>query len=172
MIVDEFLSASAARSPEHTALVCGDRRWSYGEVDRASDRAAVRFSEAGAQHGDRIAICLDNPCETVVALFGALKAGCAFVIVNAQARPDYISRVVADSGARILVDRRAWHPAVLRTGSPALAGPTRSDSDLAALVYTSGSTGEPKGVMLTHRNITSAGEAISTYLDNTADDVI
>src|SRR5262245_24264871 len=182
VFVDEYLTASAARSPEHTALVCGDRRWSYGEVDRASDRVAALFIDAGAQHGDRVVICLDNPCDTVVALFGALKAGCAFVIVNARARPDYLSRVVADSGARIVV-----RGARLQAGGP---GPAtrlrrgfggqeaghcmsgRSETELAAVVYTSGSTGEPKGVMLTHGNITSAAEAIGGYLGNTSDDVI
>jgi long-chain acyl-CoA synthetase len=197
MRVEDLLSDSAARAPEHTAIVCPRGRWSYGQIDAVSDRFARTLHDAGVEHGDRVVLCLDNSIDTIVALFGALKAGCTFVIVDPHARPEHVSGVLADSGARVLVARspqiqslERWWPrllglqtvihadgelrAAIEGGSvraPRLDGP-RSDTDVAGLVYTSGSTGEPKGAMLTHRNLTAAAEAICTYLGNTADDVI
>lgn len=193
MRVEGFLADAASKWPDKAALVCGGERWSYARVDDASSGLACALAARGCRRGDRVVICLDNSINAVVSIFAVLKAGCTFVIVNSQAKPDYLATVLGDSGARVLI-ARAPHIRSLRpsriplpflrsaidvgSGFPALLQTTgtfdrpSSDNDVAALVYTSGSTGEPKGVMLTHRNMTAAAASICAYLENTPDDVI
>jgi len=189
VLVDELLAASAARNSEKKAVVCAGARWNYGQIDRAADGFAAALIGVGAAPGDRIALCLGNSIETVVSIFGVLRAGCPFVLINPQASAQHLCSVLEDCGASVLCAsarrleamrtvaarlpalRSLIEPDVHETRSRVL--PTRrAESDVAALVYTSGSTGEPKGVMLTHRNLVAAASAINTYLENTADDVI
>jgi acyl-CoA synthetase (AMP-forming)/AMP-acid ligase II len=162
--------------------------------------------DAGLQRGDRVAICLDNRVETVIAIFGVLKAGAAFMMVNPSTKAKKLVYVLRDSGARVLIVggtalpslRRALTsisslerivavgPESIRTdGAQSIVpwdeivggasaeplGPRGIDLDLAALLYTSGSTGDPKGVMLTHVNVQSAIRSIVQYLELTERDV-
>ena len=203
MQVEHFLERSAARWPEKTALICGERRLTYRDVDEQSTRLAGLLQAQGVGRGDRVAIALDNSVEAVVAVFGALKAGGVFMMVNPTVKTDKLGYLLNHSRASALVcgvhSLARFEPIWSRTphlrtlvtvgravgqtpskdvvSFDACAGaplrPSRNiDIDLAALVYTSGSTGHPKGVMLTHLNIVSAATSIITYLENTSDDII
>ena len=175
MRVNRLLEARAAEMPRKTALVCGHERHTYAQVDEHARRVARLLRDAGVLAGDRVAICLENSADAVIAIFGTLKAGAVFFVVNPQCRVEYRNHLIRDSGAAAVIERDASGKAfIARTTNPdGHDGPAATvNSDLAALVYTSGSTGTPKGVMLTHRNLTFAAQSICSYLRNTAEDVI
>jgi amino acid adenylation domain-containing protein len=178
--VNELLERRAALTPRKLALVCGTERYSYAQVDHLATRFADALVEHGLVTGDRVAICLENSVDAVAAIFGVLKAGGVFFVVNPQARVEYRDMLLDDSGAAAVIGRGPdgitritwrWRP---QGGALSSENDLRPhfDPDLAALVYTSGSTGTPKGVMLTHRNLTFAAESICTYLENSSSDVI
>jgi amino acid adenylation domain-containing protein len=173
--VNELLERRAALMPRTIALVCGDARYSYAQVDRLAEGVATELLDRGLRAGDRVAICLENSAAAVVSIFGALKAGGVFFVVNPQARAEHRDALLIDSGAAALISRGsdgAAHISWIGSRSLSSINDLRPHSDLAALVYTSGSTGTPKGVMLTHDNLTFAAESIGTYLENTSTDVI
>lgn len=174
MRVDELLERRARVTPAKTAVICGPERCSYADIDDRANLIAGLLRNGGLQPGDRVAICLDNSIDAVASLFGVLKAGGVFFIVNPQTRPEYRNELLTDSGAAATIARDpSGSVQVTWTQTSAdQASSAAVDPDLAALVYTSGSSGAPKGVMLTHRNLTSAAASICTYLENTADDVI
>jgi long-chain acyl-CoA synthetase len=180
--VEELLEHGARRTPEKIALIAGAERRSYRELDDQANRLAHTLRAAGVERGDRVVISRGNSIEAVVAIFAVLKAGAVFVVINPQTRADRVAGLLADSGAKAFV--ATTQPAVwlgdvrLVTtfdgpGCPSTPPPKpESDADLAALVYTSGSTGGSKGVMLTHRNLIAAADSICEYLELTAEDVI
>ena len=173
MQVNRLLEARAVDMPRKTALVSGGERYTYAGLDEQARAFGRLLRDGGIRPGDRVAICLENSADTVIAIFGALKAGAAFFVVNPQARLEYRNQVIRDSGAAAVVGRDvSGTPAITRITNPGRSSAPAVDDDLAALVYTSGSTGTPKGVMLTHRNLTFAAGSICSYLQNTEDDVI
>lgn len=210
MQVESFLESSAQRLPQKIALICGNRRFTYREVEERANRLAHSLVNEGIGRGDRVAVYLDNTAEAVVAVFAILKAGAVFLVVNPTTKTDKLLYILNNCRARGLVMpaakldelrgnlaeathlKRIWlsgeaAPAPLNTPTPALpldsiledallpvTPPSKKciNIDLAALIYTSGSTGRPKGVMLTHLNIVSAATSITTYLENTPDDII
>ncbi len=208
LIVNDFLEQSAERIPDRTALVYGDRRLSYAEVDAMANRLANALQDHGVKHGDRVVLYLPNCVELVVGIFAALKAGAVFVIVNHTTKAEKLTHLVDESRATALLapGRQAtmvtdaalqtpWVQTVILTGQappPTMQGqpglldfdeiqtaypatrPTRTttDQDLACLIYTSGSSGDPKGVMSGHDNVTFVASSVITYLENTADDVV
>jgi len=146
---------AAATAGGSAALVAGDQRLTWAEVDALVDRAAAGYAARGLAPGDRVAVQLPNGVDWVVAVLGALRAGLVVVPVNTAYTDPEVSYLLGDSGARLLVGGRAES-----AGVPVLAGPPEDDGPaptdpedpaaLALLAYTSGTTGRPRGAMLTH----------------------
>ena len=204
MLVHEFLTRTAARLPDKIALVCEDRRLTYGDLDAMSNRLANALADRGVRRGDRVALHLPNSVELVVGIFAALKAGGAFVAINASTKPDKLKYILNNCRASaLLLGGRAegldelWQeiPSLLcavhcgsrapapeprllsfagiQADAPATSRPTVNiDLDLACLVYTSGSTGEPKGVMCDHSNVDFASDSIMAYVGHREDDTV
>ena len=78
MLVNKFLENSASRLPQKTAVVFQNRRITYGEIDEKANRMANAFLESGLKRGDRVSIFLDNSIESIISIFGVLKAGGVF----------------------------------------------------------------------------------------------
>ncbi|MGE5293719.1 MAG: class I adenylate-forming enzyme family protein [Solirubrobacterales bacterium] len=217
VLVHDWLGRSARRAPEKDAILCDGERWSYRKLDVSSNRFAEGLIELGMRKQDRVVILTGNCIDTVVSLYGTLKAGGVFVILDANTKARRLSHILTNSGARIVVAQAnqasivreavaesGVDPKVIWAGShtgasecrdiPGAAGdtllsaiaggngdgsgptvdrfPRCIDIDLAMLVYTSGTTGDPKGVMCCHRDVVSAAKSIMQYLDNRPEDVI
>jgi amino acid adenylation domain-containing protein len=189
-LLHDLLARTVATRPDAVAVTCANTTLTYRELDRRSDALAASLVRGGVKRGDRVAIFAENSIETVIAFWATLKADAVVVIIHPQTRPQKLAYMLLDCrAAALIVDPKlpfgevteslhvhtivigtdAWDAAIA-SGEP----PRRRaiDVDLAALVYTSGSTGEPKGVMLTHRNMVVATASISEYLEITADEVI
>ena len=103
MQVEEFLEKSARRFPDKTALVCGNQRFSYSEADRLSSRFANALVAHGVRRGDRVVVCLDNCGEAAFSIFGILKAGAVFVMVDHTTKSERLHYILSDCGATALV---------------------------------------------------------------------
>jgi long-chain acyl-CoA synthetase len=187
--VETFLVESARRFPGKTALVCGSARLSYQELATRAAAFAAELRRQGVARGERVVIFLHNSPETVIAVFGTLMAGAVFSVVNPGTKADKLAYILNNCTAKLLVteprlsaiasEARSQAPAVVATLLTPFAfqdaAPPRHpgiDRDIAMIVYTSGSTGFPKGVTMTHANIVAAATSITTYLESTADDVV
>lgn len=103
MQLESFLERSAARLPEKTALVCGERRLTYRELDVEANRLAHALVESGVGRGDRVAIFLDNSVGAVVSVFAVLKAGGVFMPVNPTTKTDKLTYILNNSRAKALI---------------------------------------------------------------------
>jgi acyl-CoA ligase (AMP-forming) (exosortase A-associated) len=185
------LLASADGMPDRAAIVEGGRTYSYGALRAAVEGLAGRLVREGVTRGDRVAILLPKSFNECVAIFAASRADAVFVPINPSLKPQQVLHIVRDSGARALVtlpdlvqalDKDALGAltslAVVLVGEePATDGEplpaaTNIGEDLAAILYTSGSTGLPKGVMLSHRNLLAGTRIVRTYLEIGPDDRI
>ena len=166
-------AAQVARVPEAVAISCGQRSWTYREVDQASDRLAHVLAGHGVGPGQRVALLLSRTAEAIVAILGVLKTGAAYVPVDPLVPAARTQFVVADSAPAAAITTAEWRPRldgdellVLDLGDIALfgdpatgSGPTAAlpgpaPDDVAYIIYTSGTTGTPKGVPVAHRNVT------------------
>jgi long-chain acyl-CoA synthetase len=154
---DGLVRAAASARGSSPALVHGDRRLTWAQLAALVDRAAAGYAGQGLAPGDRVAVQLHNGIDWVVAVVGALRAGLVVVPVNTAYTDPEVEHLLTDSGARLLVTapgRAAVAGVPVRTGPPdddAPPPPALEDPDrLALLAYTSGTTGRPRGAMLSH----------------------
>lgn len=117
MLVHEFLERSAARLPEKEALIAGAKRITYAELDASANRLARALRGLGVEYGDRVAVLLDNSSETVVSIFGILKADAVFLVVNPTTKTDKIRYILNNCRATALVTHAAKWRSVERAVS-------------------------------------------------------
>ncbi|MGW7467772.1 long-chain-fatty-acid--CoA ligase [Streptomyces xantholiticus] len=180
MSVAGVLADTAAQRPDHSAVIHESEHFTYGWLWEQARRYAAVLRANGVRPGDRVAMLLVDTPQFPVVYFGVLAAGAVAVPLNVMSTASEIDHVLTDADARFLVcaasllaqAREAAEPlgTVLLTVGPGPAGTVdlenaaqdtapiddsavREPDDLAVVFYTSGTTGEPKGVMLTHRNI-------------------
>ncbi|AIV71462.1 AMP-binding enzyme family protein [Burkholderia pseudomallei MSHR62] len=188
----DLLDSAAAQRPDGIAIAEPRRRVRYAQLAADVRRAAAALASAGIAPGERVATYAPKAYETIVTMFAANLAGAIVVPINPQLRDHQVRHILADSGARLLLTtaprlaRLAERPAGLVTwlveDVAALAGAGDDardagrahavDSDPAALLYTSGSTGQPKGVVLSQRNLTAGADSVAAYQRLSHDDVI
>jgi acyl-CoA synthetase (AMP-forming)/AMP-acid ligase II len=149
-----LLRQSTERDGSATAIVeLGGRSLSYGELWDSAARVAGGLREAGVGRGDRVAIRLGNGADWVLAFFGAQLLGAVVVPVNTRFTEDEVAYLLEDSGAKFSFV--SGEP--LPDGEPTFVEDLQAD-DLAAIFYTSGTTGFPKGAMTSHRNFATNNE--------------
>src|SRR4051812_2992320 len=102
-LLHELLTAAADRSPERDAVLDGDRRLTYRQLDAASSRVAGTLRARGVARGDRVGLWLPKSLEAVIAIFGVLKAGAAYVPVDPAAPPLRAAVILGDCGVRGLL---------------------------------------------------------------------
>jgi long-chain acyl-CoA synthetase len=103
MLVQQFLEKTAKWLPDKTALVCGNKRLTYRDMDRQADQLAASLISIGVQRGDRTCILLDNSVESVISIFGILKAGGVFCVLSPTMRAKKLGYILKDAGARALI---------------------------------------------------------------------
>ena len=165
--IPALFAAQVARAPEAVAISCGERSWTYRELDEAANRLAQLLAAHGVGPGECVALLLSRSAQAIVAIVAVLKTGAAYVPIDPGLPAARIGFMIEDAApiAAVtttgLADRLDGcdllvldvdDPAVEDQPCTALPGP--APEDIAYIIYTSGTTGVPKGVAVTHRNVT------------------
>ena len=179
--IDELLPGTAARLPDKPALIFGERSFTFRELERLTNQAANGLKALGVKKGDRVTLFAQNSPEWAIGYAGIAKAGGVINPVNAMLTAEELAYVVKDCGAKVLITTPDRAKPVLNLkseghlkeivviGAPlantmafddllkgraeTIEAPGNRADDLSTICYTSGTTGFPKGAMLSHRNV-------------------
>lgn len=183
--VQDMLSRTAGDHPHREAIACRGRRISYAELDERATRIARFLRSGGVGHGERVAVWTPKCLDEVPVIFGILRAGCVLVHVNPAFRDEQFRHVMEETGPVALFVHPAKSATVerLTTMKPRLLLPIDGDfpsappfsgritaDDLAAVIYTSGTTARSKGIMVTHRIFSDATTVSAEVLANSSND--
>lgn len=183
-IAKQLLSAGADDAP---ALLHGAQTTSYGQLRSLAGNVAAWIMAQEGEKGDRIALCAENGSLSVGAYLGVIQAGRVVVPLNPESSDESLASVVSNAGCKLLLASRRQARRCRRAQVDKVWGVVSIDQipaaevrpgvvqvdavrELAALMVTSGSTGEPKGVMVTHRNIECNTRDIIQYMELGAED--
>ena len=174
MLLHEVVEFAAVRTPDAVALIFEDRSWTFAELWADVQDVAAWLAER-TEVGDRIAIVSDNRPEVVVLMYAAPMAGVIAMFANTRLVESEINDLIADV-TPVLVLRTPELDALLPSGAlrRQFLSPDRSgapvETDTAWIIHTSGTTGRPKGAMLTHRSLMAGVMATALARPVTSDD--
>jgi long-chain acyl-CoA synthetase len=199
--LSQMLTCTAVTHGDRPAITCGDGTLTYRELDALVTALAAGLLDLGVEPGDRVAFHLPNTPQFVVSYFAASRAGAVAVPINTLLADDEIAFMLQDSGAKVFITMDAlaeqgvsgFHKAggtsqLLVSGSKQPEGarafegllvppsapvalPAAQPHDVAVIKYTSGTTGRPKGAMLTHHNLIFDSAACQQTIRVDSDDV-
>ncbi|MEV5934742.1 non-ribosomal peptide synthase/polyketide synthase [Streptomyces sp. NPDC052079] len=165
----QLFEAVAARSPHTTAVVCGVRELTYGELNARANRVARLLVEQGAGPGRRVAVRLPRSADLVTVLLAVAKSGAAYVPLDPDFPADRITYMIEDSRPVLVVDERWLEAARTEDRAPDNLAPVPPHSP-AYVIYTSGSTGRPKGVVVGHAALVNFLDSMAGLFALTAND--
>lgn len=169
--VPELFDGQAQATPQAPAFICGAQTLCYADLRARADALAARLAAAGAGPETLVAVALDRSLDAAVALLAAFKCGAAYLPLDVAYPAERLRFMLDDAAARIVVTRADWRAPYARPGLQVLcidddadaanpehtaaagAAPPFDPDRLAYVLYTSGSTGQPKGVANTHRQL-------------------
>src|SRR6201993_2067321 len=175
--VPELFAAQAARTPAAVAVTVGDLSMTYRELDEAANRLAHLLAAQGVGPGRCVALLLERSVEAIVAMLAVLKAGAAYLAIDPglpTARIGFMlddaapTAAITSTGLRSRLD--GHDVVVIEVDDPGIATqpstglPAPAPNDIAYLIYTSGTTGVPKGVAVTHHNVTQLMDSLDAGL--------
>src|ERR1700744_2145302 len=189
------LVASKERDPNRVELRCDDLQFTFAEFHAAASRVATLLEQAGVEPGDRVGVMLPNTPAFAIAFYGIIYRGAVAVPMNPLLKAREVAFYLSNSGAKALFATPAFADEASagadETGSqcwvvddaglmdligdlPAQESPVeRGSDDLAVILHTSGTTGKPKGAMLTHGNLgRNADVSVRTLVETGPDDVV
>ncbi|BBZ13665.1 non-ribosomal peptide synthetase [Mycobacterium branderi] len=165
--IPALFAAQVSRRPDAVAVKCGERSWTYRELDEASNRLAHLLSSHGAGPGESVALLFSRSAEAIIAILAVLKTGAAYLPIDPAHPAARIAFMVADAAPVVAIATtelasrlNGCNLPVIEVDSPAPQGypctalPAPAPDDIAYIIYTSGTTGKPKGVAVSHHNAT------------------
>ncbi|MDM5225985.1 long-chain-fatty-acid--CoA ligase [Cytobacillus sp. NJ13] len=191
--LNENLRRSARKFPEKYAYIYEDISVTYRELNQLVDQFAAGLSAQGVGKGDGVALILGNSPEFIIAYYGILRIGAIAIPINPMFTQREISYILDNSQAKVVIGHASvgskiselkeksknitcfiyvdamsqewtWER-LMETSNPDFESPFTHEEDLAVILYTSGTTGKPKGAMLSHRNLASNAKTISNLLE-------
>ncbi|MFH1488094.1 MAG: amino acid adenylation domain-containing protein [Pseudomonadota bacterium] len=167
-LVTGLFEQQAGKRPGHAALLFGDRRLGYGDLNRRANRLAHLLRSRGVGPECLVGICLPRCPEMIIAMLAIMKAGAAYLPLDPEYPPERLRYMLEDSGAQTVITVPGTMPARLQTRIVHMTDtglletfpdtnptPSAGPHNLAYVIYTSGSTGSPKGVALEHRGLSN-----------------
>ncbi|MGG0851041.1 amino acid adenylation domain-containing protein [Bacillus paralicheniformis] len=168
--VHEMFDLQAIASPDSTALDDGKAVMTYWELKQHVDQLSSLLTNAGVESGDMIAIYMEKSMESIVSALGVLKAGAAFLPLDANDPANRIQNILSDSRPKMVLTTKDFTDRAMfksdhfqdpvhvngRLFAISASAPSKMDeADLAYIIYTSGSTGKAKGVKVSHQNLSN-----------------
>ncbi|MHB2147695.1 amino acid adenylation domain-containing protein [Calditrichota bacterium LG25] len=179
MAIHHLIEVQAEVHPQKTALISGQERMTYGELNRLSSALAAFLVKQGIGKGKRVGISLSRSPRLIVSLLAILKSGAAYVPLDVNYPRERLEFMVRDAAISLLITESSLKERVNFENVPLLALdenadwqatpakdlPSVSPEQAAYVIYTSGSTGQPKGVMVSHRSVVNHNLAMAELFE-------